>query len=254
MIKQLGPGLRLMIAFTILTGLVYPAVMTGLAQAIFPRQANGSMVRVDGKIVGSRLIGQAFSRPQYFHPRPSAAGNGYDATQSGGSNLGPTSAKLIRGATATDSKGKQTVSYIGIEERIVHYCIENKIPYKSSVPLNRFMDPKGKLDEVKLIDAFNNAKNPLVFTPKVPIPSDAVTASASGLDPDISPANAELQVARVAKARGMRPDQLKPLVAQFTKGATWDFIGEPRVNVLLLNIALDKQFPITKSQSAEAAR
>ncbi len=257
MIKELGPGLRLTIALTILTGLIYPAVMTGVSETIFPHQANGSLIRVDGKIVGSSLIGQSFSKPQYFHPRPSSAGSGYDATQSGGSNLGPTSAKLILGATTTDGKGKETVSFDGLDDRIVHYCVDNDVPYESSIPLDRFKDAQGNLDDVKLIDAFNDSKNPLVFTPKVSIPSDAVTGSASGLDPDISPANAELQAARVAKARGVSSDQIKLLVAQFTHRPDWGFIGEPRVNVLELNIALDQRFPLSTpapvNKSADAA-
>jgi potassium-transporting ATPase KdpC subunit len=253
MIKELGPGLRLTIAFTILTGLIYPAVMTGICETIFPGQSNGSLVRVDGKVVGSRLIGQSFSKSEYFHPRPSAAGNGYDATQSGGSNLGPTSAKLILGVTAKDSSGKETVSFDGIEDRIVHYCVDNGIPYDASIPLSQFKDAQGNLDDVKLIDAFNATTNPLVFTPKEPIPSDAVTGSASGLDPAISPANANLQLARVAKARGVNPDQLKSLIAKFTRGADWGFMGDPRVNVLLLNVALDQRFPVGKSQSASAS-
>lgn len=252
MLKELGPGLRLTIAFTILTGLVYPAVMTGISEAIFPHQAYGSLIRVDGKVVGSSLIGQSFSKPGYFHPRPSAAGNGYDPTQSGGTNLGPTSAKLIRGVISTDSKGKETVSFDGIEDRIVHYCVDNNIPYESSVPLDRFKDSQGHLDDVKLIDAFNDPRNPLAFTPKVPIPSDAVTDSASGLDPDISPQNADLQLARVAKARGVPPSQIKTLVAEFTSRPDLGFLGEPRVNVLELNIALDRHFPAGKSQSADA--
>lgn len=252
MIKELGPGLRLTIAFTILIGLIYPAVMTGISEAIFPQQANGSLIRVNGKVVGSSLIGQSFSKPEYFHPRPSAAGNGYDATQSGGTNLGPTSAKLIRGMTSTDGKGKETVSFDGIDDRLVHYCVDNNIPYKSSVPLDRFKDAQGNLDDVKLIDAFNDPTNPLVFTPKVSIPSDAVTYSASGLDPDISPANASLQLARVAKARGVSPDQVKPMIAEFTDRPDLGFLGEPRVNVLLLNVALDRRFPAAKSQSADA--
>jgi K+-transporting ATPase ATPase C chain len=252
MIKELGPGLRLTIAFTILTGLIYPVVMTGISRAIFPHQANGNLIRVNGKVVGSSLIGQSFSQPEYFHPRPSAAGNGYDATQSGGTNLGPTSAKLIRGLTSKNGKGKEAVSFDGIEDRIVHYCVDNDIPYKSSVPLDRFKDAQGNLDDVKLIDAFNDPKNPLVFTPKVPIPSDAVTDSASGLDPDISPANAELQLARVAKARGVNPNQIKPLIAQFIDRPDLGFLGEPRVNVLLLNVALDRRFPSAKSQSEDA--
>lgn len=246
MIKQLGPGFRLTLAFTILTGLLYPAVMTGLSEVIFPHQANGSLVTVNGKLVGSTLIGQSFSKPEYFHPRPSSAGSGYDATQSGGSNLGPTSAKLVHGTTKMDDKGKEIVDFDGIDDRIVHYCVDNNIPFESSVPLDQFQDAQGNLDDVKLIKAFNDPKNPLVFTPKSPIPSDAVTASASGLDPDISPANAEVQAARVAKARGVAPDQVKPLVARSTTRPDWGFWGEPRVNVLTLNVALDQKFPAAK--------
>jgi potassium-transporting ATPase KdpC subunit len=246
MIKELGPGFRLTLAFTILTGLLYPAVMTGLSELIFPRQANGSLVTVNGNVVGSSLIGQSFTKPEYFHPRPSAAGNGYDATQSGGTNLGPTSAKLLHGTTMMDDKGKETVSFDGIEDRIVHYCLDNNLPYQSSVPLDHFKDTQGNLDDVKLIDAFNDPKTPLVFTAEAPIPPDAVTASASGLDPQISPANAEIQAARVAKARGVTPDQVNQLISQFTKRADWGFWGEPRVNVLLLNIALDKKVPVSK--------
>jgi potassium-transporting ATPase KdpC subunit len=246
MIKDLGPGFRLTLALTILTGLLYPAVMTVLSEAIFPKKANGSLVTVNGKVVGSSLIGQSFSKPEYFHPRPSAAGAGYDATQSGGSNLGPTSAKLIDGATATDAKGNQTVSFDGISLRLVHYCVENNIPYESSVPLDHFRDAQGNLDDVKLINAFNDPKNPLIFKAERPIPSDAVTGSASGLDPDISPANATLQAARVAKARGVSEDQLDTLIAQATDRPDWGFIGEPRVNVLMLNVALDQKFPVSK--------
>lgn len=246
MIKELGPGFRLTLALTILTGLLYPAVMTGLSELIFPRQAKGSLVTVDGKIVGSSLIGQSFTKPEYFHPRPSAAGNGYDATSSGGTNLGPTSAKLLHGTTKMDDKGKEVVDFDGIDDRIVHYCIDNDIPYTSSVPLDHFMDSHGQLDDVKLIKAFNDDKAPLVFTPKQEIPSDAVTASASGLDPQISPANAEIQAAHVAKARGASVDQIKQLVSQFTQRADWGFLGEPRVNVLMLNIALDRKFPVSR--------
>ena len=203
MIKELGPGFRLTLVFTILTGLLYPAVMTGVSELIFPKQANGSLVTVNGKVVGSSLIGQSFAKPEYFHPRPSAAGNGYDATASGGTNLGPTSAKLLHGTTKMDDKGNEIVDFDGIDDRIVHYCIDNNIPYESSVPLDQFKDAQGNLDDVKLIKAFNDDKTPLVFTAKAPIPPDAVTASASGLDPHISPANAEIQAARVAKARGV---------------------------------------------------
>jgi len=246
MLKELGPGLRLTLVFTILTGLLYPAVMTGISELIFPKQAKGSLVSVNGTLVGSSLIGQSFAKPEYFHPRPSAAGNGYDGTASSGTNLGPTSAKLLQGTTKMDDKGKEIVDFDGISLRVVHYCVENNIPYESSLPLDSFKDSQGNLDDVKLIDAFNDPKSPLVFTAKEPIPQDAVTASSSGLDPHISPANAQTQAARVAKARNIAPDQVKMLIAQFTDRADWGFLGEPRVNVLLLNIALDQKFPVSK--------
>src|ERR1700730_9352874 len=216
MLKELGPGFRLTLIFTILTGLCYPAVMTGMSELIFPRQSKGSLVTVNGKVVGSSLIGQAFARPEYVHPRPSAAGNGYDATASGGSNLGPTSAKLLHGTTKLDDKKNEVVDFDGINLRIVHYCVDNDIPYESSVPLDQFKDSHGDLDDVKLIKAFNDDKAPLVFTPKAPIPTDAVTASGSGLDPHISPGSAQAQAARVAKARGISVDQANQLVARFT--------------------------------------
>ena len=216
MLKELGPGLRLTLIFTILTGLLYPAVMTGVSELIFPKQANGSLVTVGGKVVGSSLIGQPFAKPEYFHPRPSAAGSGYDATASSGSNLGPTSAKLLHGTTKMDDKKNEIVDFDGINLRIVHYCVDNDIPYESSVPLDQFKDSHGDLDDVKLIKAFNDDKAPLLFSAKVPIPPDAVTASASGLDPHISPANAETQAARVAKARGVSADQVNQLIPQST--------------------------------------
>jgi potassium-transporting ATPase KdpC subunit len=246
MLKELGPGLRLTLIFTVLTGLLYPAVMTGVSELAFPKQANGSLVTVGGKIVGSSLIGQSFSKPEYFHPRPSAAGNGYDATASGGSNLGPTSAKLLRGTTKMDDKNNEVVDFDGISLRVVHYCVENGIPYDSSAPLDQFKDSHGDLDDVKLIKAFNDDKAPLLFTPRTPIPQDAVTASASGLDPHISPANAEIQAARIARARGVSADQVKQLIPQSTERADLGFLGEPRVNVLMLNIAMDQHFPAAK--------
>ncbi len=246
MLKELGPGLRLTLIFTILTGLIYPAVMTGVSELIFPKQANGSLVTVGDKVVGSSLIGQPFAKPEYFHPRPSAAGNGYDATASGGSNLGPTSAKLLHGTTKMDDKNNEIVDFDGISLRVVHYCVENDIPYESSVPLDQFKDSHGDLDDVKLIKAFNDDKAPLVFTPKAPIPQDAVTASASGLDPQISPANAGIQAARIAKSRGVSADQVKQLIQQFTDRADLGFLGEPRVNVLMLNVALDQHFAVSK--------
>jgi potassium-transporting ATPase KdpC subunit len=243
MLKELGPGLRMMVVMTVLTGFIYPAVVTGLSQVLFRDQANGSLIVSNGQVVGSRLIGQNFKKPEYFQPRPSAAGSGYDPTASSGSNLGPTSARLMNGATKKDDKGNEVVDFDGIQDRIVHYCIDNGIAYESSVPLERFKDARGDLDDVKLIKAFNDDKAPLVFTAKAPIPADAVTASSSGLDPHISPRNAELQAPRIAKARGIPVQQVLELMARHTEGRDLGFLGEPRVNVLESNLALDQQAP-----------
>src|SRR5262245_18394732 len=131
MIKEVGPGFRLTLAFTVLTGLVHQVVMTGISQLIFPKQANGSLVSANGKVVGSSSIGQNFAKPEYFHPRPSSAGSGYDATASSGSNLGPTSAKLLRGTTKMDDKKNEIVDYDGINLRVVHYAIDNASAYES---------------------------------------------------------------------------------------------------------------------------
>jgi K+-transporting ATPase ATPase C chain len=243
MLKEIGPGFRLMVVFTVLTGFLYPAAITGVSALLFPKQASGSLVTVNGKVVGSSLIGQSFSNPEYFHPRPSSAGSGYDASASSGSNLGPSSAKLINGTTKMDDKGKEVVDFDGISLRIVHYCLDNGIAYDSSVSLDKFKNDKGDLDDVKLIKAFNDDKTPLVFTPKSPIPADAVTASASGLDPHISIAAAETQLSRVAQARGISPDQIRSLIAGNTAGADFGILGESGVNVLTLNVALDEHFP-----------
>jgi potassium-transporting ATPase KdpC subunit len=189
--EQFLPGLRMILAFTILTGAIYPGVVTVLCQLMFPAQAKGSLISRDGKIVGSALIGQSFARPEYFHSRPSAAGsNGYDAASSGGSNLGPTSQKLV--------------------DRV-----------KASV---------GELR--KRNSSFAESW-----------PADLATASASGLDPHISPAAAHLQIARVAVARSAGVDRIEDLVKRCTQDRDFGFLGEPRVNVLLLNLALDKEVP-----------
>ena len=189
--KHLRPAIVLTLLFCVITGLVYPAAVTAIAQLVFPRQANGSIVTVNGRAVGSELIGQSFTAPYYFHSRPSAAGAGYDATASAGTNKGPTDLKLADTLIA------------------------------------------GAVDNVVKEDGAEKGK----------IPSDMVTASASGLDPHISPANADLQVARVARGADADSGGGAGPRAQHTEGRQFGFLGEPRVNVLLLNIALDSAFP-----------
>ncbi len=240
---QILPGLRIKLFMTVVLGIGYPLLMTGLSQAIFPKQSNGSLIKAGDKVIGSELIGQNFTRPEYFHPRPSSAGSGYDATASAGSNLGPTSAKLMRGTTKKDDKGNEVVDFDGISLRLVHYCLDNDIAYESSMPLDTFKDGSGNLDDVKLIKAFNDEKAPLLFKPKAEVPADAVTGSASGLDPHISPAFAQAQSARVAKVRGVPADLVNRMITQLTEGPDLGLLGEPRVNVLKLNLALDHQFP-----------
>ena len=241
--NEILSGLRINIFVTIVFGLVYPLAITGVCQVLFPHRANGSLVMLGSRAVGSEIIGQNFAKPEYFHPRPSSAGNGYDPTASSGSNLGPTSAKLVHGSTKVDDKKNEVVDFDGINVRIVHYCVENEIPYESSAPLDNFKNASGGLDDIKLIKAFNDDKAPLLFTPKARIPADAVTGSGSGLDPHISPDSARAQAARVARARGIPAEKADLLISQLTEGPTLGFLGDPRVNVLKLNMALDQQFP-----------
>ncbi|MGA8029778.1 MAG: K(+)-transporting ATPase subunit C [Bryobacteraceae bacterium] len=191
MLQQLVPALRMVVLFTVLTGLVYPGAVTGICQLLFSRQANGSLIEQKRQVIGSELIGQNFAKPEYFHPRPSAAGNdGYDPTASSGSNFGPTNQKLY--------------------------------------------------DRMKASAAQFRKENP-DYT--AAIPADALTASGSGLDPHISIANAEAQAARVAKARGAGGPAIENLIGSLTEGRDLGFLGEPRVNVLKLNLELDRQFP-----------
>jgi K+-transporting ATPase ATPase C chain len=243
MTRHLTPAIRLLLFLTLLLGLVYPGVITGLCQWWFPRQANGSLVTRGGRVVGSRLIGQAFARPEYFHGRPSSAGAGYDAAASGASNLGPTSARLIWGAVKP-AGGGEAVDFDGVSLRVLRYCLDNGIPFDLSRPLDEFRGAGGGLDEVKLIEAFRDRSHPLVVTPREPIPVDAVTGSGSGLDPDISPANALDQAARVAAARGVPRARVEALIAAHTQPPTLGVLGDARVNVLEINLALDRDFPV----------
>lgn len=246
MTRYLGPAFRLMLLFTVLLGVVYPVIVTGLCQWWFHRQANGSLILRDGRAVGSSLIGQAFARPDYFHGRPSAAGSGYDGSASAASNLGPTSAKLILGAVGQGG-GHDAVDFDGVSLRVLRYCLSNGIPFTASEPLDRFRTATGALDPVKLIEAFNDPREPLRITPSAPIPADAVTGSASGLDPDISPANARDQATRVARARGIAVEQVERTIAAYTQPPTFGVLGDARVNVLALNLALDRAFPETRA-------
>jgi len=200
--KQILPAILMTLVLCVLTGLAYPAVVTGLAQVIFPRQANGSLVSVNGRVVGSELIGQSFSQPYYFHSRPSAAGAGYDATASAGTNKGPTDRKLA------DTLIAQSVDSAIAQDHVT----------------------------------------------KGAIPSDMVTRSGSGLDPHISPANAFVQVARVAQARHVDSVSVRRLVEAHVEGRQFGFFGEPRVNVLMLNIALDSAFKLAPVPAQTSSR
>ncbi len=193
--KLIRPAIALTLVFVVLTGLLFPAAIWGVSQAAFPHQANGSMVVKDGKVVGSELIGQTFAGPTFFHPRPSAAGSGYDASNSSGTNLGPTNPKLLEGADGFD----------GVKQLAMAYRRDN-----------------GLAEDVK-------------------IPADAVTRSASGLDPHISPRNAGLQAIRVAKARGVSLDSIQKLVSECTEAPLLGVFGESRVHVLRLNLKLSEK-------------
>jgi K+-transporting ATPase ATPase C chain len=249
-------------AVTVLLGVlccgVYPLGIWAISQTVFSGRANGSFVQRDGtpastpaEAVGSTLLAQGFAAPHYFHPRPSSAGAGYDAANSGGSNLGPLSDKLLNGLTQKDDAGVEKLAFDGIRLRVLHYALENDIQFSTSIPLDVFKDSAGNLDDVKLVKAFPHVGDPpekkplLVSNFSTPIPGDAVTASGSGLDPHIRPANAAIQKKRVAAARGVRPEAIQQLIDQHTQGPDFGVLGDPRVNVLTLNLALDAAFPIT---------
>ena len=242
--------------FAVLLCGIYPVAVWGAGQLLFPHQANGSLVESgDRKIVGSEWLGQNFTSAKYFQPRPSSAGTGYDAANSSGTNLGPTSKKLINGTTksiALPAKMEgappapvDVVDFDGIKLRVLNYCESNGIAYDllqggAPVDAKTFKTDKGDYDQVKLITAFNDDAKPLTIKPITLIPGDAVTASGSGLDPHISVKNAQLQAARVAKERGLSVDVVKAEIAKATAGPSLGILGEPGVNVLMLNLALDK--------------
>jgi K+-transporting ATPase ATPase C chain len=202
--KYVRPAIALTVFFVVLTGLAFPVVVWAIGNALFPHQARGSFVTdASGRRIGSELLGQTFSKPEYFHPRPSAAGSGYDAANSSGTNLGPTSAKLVSGVEDDPATPGVDESYSGLAGLARAYRQENGL------------------------------------APRAWLPADAITRSASGLDPDISPANAELQSERVATARGIQAERVLELVRQHTEGRVLGVLGEPHVNVLRLNLALD---------------
>jgi K+-transporting ATPase ATPase C chain len=223
---------------------------------LFPHQANGSLIEsADRRIIGSEWLGQNFTSAKYFQPRPSSAGTGYDAANSSGSNLGPTSKKLINGTTkSTALPGKEAGTYVagpdvvdfdGIKLRVLSYCDTNGIPYEliqdgKPVEPKTFKTDKGDYDQVKLITAFNDDAKPLTVKAATLIPGDAVTGSGSGLDPHISVKNALLQAPRVAKERGLSEDVVKAEIVKATAGPSLGILGEAGVNVLVLNVALDK--------------
>lgn len=254
--RHLWTSIAATVALTVLCCGLYPGLIWGIAQIVFPARADGSLIQKDGRsttepgeAVGSALLAQGFAAPEYFHPRPSAAGAGYDAASSSGSNLGPLSDKLINGVVGKDEKGGETLAHDGVRLRTLRYALANGISFESSVPLDAFKDGEGKLDEVRIVSAFPHAGDPpdrkiLIFRRfSRPIPGDAVTASGSGLDPHISPANAALQRARVARARGMGEDALQGMIEEHTDRPAFGILGDPGVNVLRLNLALDAAHP-----------
>lgn len=257
---------------------IYPLAVWAIAQGVFPWRANGSLVNKDGapttvdtEAVGSALLGQNFGAAQYFHPRPSSAGNGYDAANSSGSNLGPISDKLLNGlvtstpATPPATEATETLAFDGIRLRAIHYALDNGIAFKlysvkadadgkvvskTEVPLSKFQDKDGNVMDIALVKAFPHAGDPADKMPVVAddfakaIPADAVTASASGLDPHISLENAAMQKARVAKARNISEDAVQKLIEEYTDKPSLGILGDPGVKVLMLNLALDKMAPM----------
>lgn len=198
LLQNLRTAVLMTMATTLLLGIVYPLTVTAVAQLLFRDKANGQLIERNGRLIGSRIIGQAFASPGYFHGRPSAAGTGYDAANSAGTNLGPTNKKLIEAVTANVEAAKK--------------------------------------------------ENPAAACPEPcrGVPVDLVTASASGLDPHVSPAAALFQVPRVARERQRSEDEIRALVTAHTEGRQWGFLGEPRVNVLVLNLALDDRYSSAK--------
>jgi len=255
-IKETITSVLATIVFAVVLCGLYPLVVWGAGQLFFPHQANGSLIEsADRKIIGSEWLGQNFTSAKYFQPRPSSAGTGYDAANSSGSNLGPTSKKLINGTTKSTAlpgqeagtfiPGPDVVDFDGIKLRVLSYCESNGIPYEliqdeKPVDPKTFKTDKGEYDQVKLIAAFNDDAKPLTIKPGSLIPGDAVTASGSGLDPHISVRNALLQASRVAKERGLSDDVVKGEIAKATAGPSLGILGDPGVNVLTLNVALDK--------------
>jgi len=298
LIGQLWPAISLTLVLAVLCGIIYPLVVWGVAQLAFPHQANGSLVDKDGKAtthddaaVGSRLIGQSFGDGKYFHPRPSNAGAGYDASNTGATNYGPLSDELLNGLltpaasqpatqpadtqVATQVAASQpssqpaalpTLTFDGVRLRTLHYARDNNISFKlckvqfkadgttvkvtTEVPLATYLDKDGNINDLALVDAFPHASDAanraalIAYDFATPIPADAVTASASGLDPHISPANAQLQSHRVAQARQMTDAELANYVSRYTDQPSLGILGDPGVNVLLLNLALDREHPV----------